>query len=115
IAAPLEERAGEAAAGEEATAEGSTSLADGSGSESGTVKAVVAASDREDIREAIFYRMAERRLPILAMKKESLSLEDIFLKLTTDEKLDDANAGSDSNSFEVAEAESEEKEVNARA
>lgn len=115
IAAPLEERAGEAAAGEEATAEGSTSLADGSGSESGTVKAVVAASDREDIREAIFYRMAERRLPILAMKKESLSLEDIFLKLTTDEKLDDANAGSDSDSFEAAEAESEEKEVNARA
>ncbi|PYI51221.1 ABC transporter ATP-binding protein [Paenibacillus flagellatus] len=46
----------------------------------------VVSKDRADIREAVFYRMAERGYPILEMKKESLSLEDIFLKLTTDEK-----------------------------
>jgi ABC-2 type transport system ATP-binding protein len=53
-----------------------------------TVRVLVSASDRADIREAIFYRMAERRYPILAMRKESLSLEDIFLKLTTNEAID---------------------------
>lgn len=46
----------------------------------------VVAKDRTDIREQLFYRMAERGYPILEMNRESLSLEDIFLKLTTDEK-----------------------------
>lgn len=50
-----------------------------------TVKVLVSAKDNADIREELFYRMAELRYPILAMKKESLSLEDIFLKLTTNE------------------------------
>ncbi|MBE1447062.1 ABC transporter ATP-binding protein [Paenibacillus sp. OAS669] len=50
-----------------------------------TVKVLVSAKDNADIREEIFYRMAELRYPILSMKKESLSLEDIFLKLTTNE------------------------------
>ncbi|MEK3719009.1 ABC transporter ATP-binding protein [Paenibacillus sp. FSL H8-0034] len=53
-----------------------------------TVRVLVSATDRVDVREAIFYRMAERRYPILAMRKESLSLEDIFLKLTTNETID---------------------------
>lgn len=53
-----------------------------------TVRVLVSATDRVDVREAIFYRMAERRYPILAMRKESLSLEDIFLKLTTNEAID---------------------------
>jgi ABC-2 type transport system ATP-binding protein len=54
--------------------------------EAGSTLLQVTAKDRTDIREAVFYRMAERGYPILGMKKESLSLEDIFLKLTTDEK-----------------------------
>lgn len=45
----------------------------------------VTANDRTDIREAVFFRMAERGYPILEMRKESLSLEDVFLKLTTNE------------------------------
>lgn len=57
-----------------------------------TVKVVVAAADKTDIREALFYRMADKRYPIVSMKKESLSLEDIFLKLTTNESLDSAAA-----------------------
>jgi ABC-2 type transport system ATP-binding protein len=51
-----------------------------------TVKLRVSSKDRQDIREALFFRMAELRLPIIEMKKENLSLEEIFLKLTTDEK-----------------------------
>lgn len=67
------------------------------GDDSATVLVHVVSKDRNDIREALFYRMAERGYPILEMKKESLSLEDIFLKLTTDEK-------------EVAAEQSEEQE-----
>ncbi|NOU66681.1 ATP-binding cassette domain-containing protein [Paenibacillus sp. LMG 31461] len=54
-----------------------------------SVKLLVTSADRaEDIREAVFFRLASAGLPILAMKRESLSLEDIFLKLTTDEPAD---------------------------
>ncbi|WP_281882877.1 ABC transporter ATP-binding protein [Paenibacillus sp. YYML68] len=59
----------------------------------GLVQAVVASQTGNDIREAVFYRMAEQRLPIVGMKRESLSLEDIFLKLTTDEKLESGESG----------------------
>lgn len=52
---------------------------------SGTTRLRVSAADRTDIREPIFFRLAELGLPILEMKKESLSLEEIFLKLTTNE------------------------------
>jgi ABC-2 type transport system ATP-binding protein len=53
--------------------------------ESPTVKLQVIAKDRTDIRETLFFQMAKLGYPILEMKKESLSLEDVFLKLTTDE------------------------------
>ncbi|WP_083537542.1 MULTISPECIES: ABC transporter ATP-binding protein [unclassified Paenibacillus] len=56
-----------------------------------TVRVIAQSADRQDIREALFYRMAEKRLPILSMKRESLSLEDIFLKLTTDERMDETD------------------------
>lgn len=54
-----------------------------SGSDSETSALLVSARDRTDIREAIFFRMAELGLPILEMKRENLSLEDIFLQLTS--------------------------------
>jgi ABC-2 type transport system ATP-binding protein len=54
-----------------------------SGSGSETSSLLVSARDRTDIREAIFFRMAELGLPILEMKRENLSLEDIFLQLTS--------------------------------
>lgn len=57
-----------------------------------TVRLHVTAKDREDIREAIFFRMAKAGLPILEMRRESLSLEDVFLKLTTSERRSDADA-----------------------
>lgn len=39
-----------------------------------------------DLREELFYAMAEMRCPILEMKPNKLSLEDVFVKLTTQEK-----------------------------
>lgn len=38
-----------------------------------------------DIREAVFHTCAENTLPILEMRTSGLTLEDIFLKLTSDE------------------------------
>ncbi len=38
------------------------------------------------IRESIFYALADRRLPILAMEPVKASLEEVFLELTEDEK-----------------------------
>lgn len=53
-----------------------------------------------DIREAIFYALAEKRLPILEMALEEKSLEDIFLELTGD---DSAEAGSADEAEDMAE------------
>jgi ABC-2 type transport system ATP-binding protein len=71
-----------------------------------TVKLLVTSTNRVDIREAIFFRMAEGGYPILEMKKESLSLEDIFLKLTTEEPAANTEQGT---------GEAEEEEVTADA
>ena len=42
-----------------------------------------------DVREALFFAMAARSWPILEMKTIDMSLEDVFLKLTTEESLGD--------------------------
>lgn len=38
-----------------------------------------------DIREQIFYRCAEQKLPLLRMQQSHVSLEDVFLELTGDD------------------------------
>jgi len=40
-----------------------------------------------DLREELFYAMAEMGYPILEMKPNKLSLEEVFVKLTTQEKV----------------------------
>lgn len=62
---------------------------------SGIVSCDLAASDEEgaydltirtegdtDVREELFYRMAEQRMPILRMQHKHASLEEVFLELT---------------------------------
>ncbi len=39
-------------------------------------------SEKDDIREEVFYAMSEARTPILEMQSVRMSLEDIFLKVT---------------------------------
>lgn len=39
-----------------------------------------------DIREDVFFKMAENHLPILEMQSKKVSLEEIFLELTEDDK-----------------------------
>ncbi|HEY8393023.1 MAG TPA: ATP-binding cassette domain-containing protein [Capillibacterium sp.] len=54
--------------------------------EPGTVDVVVEAAGEEDIRRALFFALSEARLPILLMKAEDLTLEEIFLQLITEEE-----------------------------
>ncbi|CRF28826.1 ABC transporter ATP-binding protein [Mycobacterium tuberculosis] len=92
--ADVRELDGEAGAAEPKSAgTGAETLSPEADRPEAAVKVLVTAEAHEDIREALFYRMAERRYPILSMKKESLSLEDIFLKLTTSEALEGASGG----------------------
>ncbi|WP_339167016.1 ATP-binding cassette domain-containing protein [Paenibacillus sp. FSL R5-0341] len=53
-----------------------------------TVKMLLTGESAEDFREELFYLLSGAGLPILEMKKENLSLEQIFLKLTTTETTD---------------------------
>lgn len=54
--------------------------------EEGAVDIVVKTAQQMDAREEIFYAMAEAKCPILYMKVSNLSLEDVFLELTGEDK-----------------------------
>lgn len=60
----------------------------------------VTAEERADIREQVFYKMAEIDCPILEMQSKKASLEEIFLELTESEKNEDSD---DINSVENTE------------
>lgn len=59
-----------------------------------------------DIREILFYRFAEEKMPILMMKTSSASLEDVFLELTSSEQ----EQQKDFNKQKKQEKQKEEKE-----
>ncbi|WP_127580261.1 ABC transporter ATP-binding protein [Paenibacillus koleovorans] len=77
--------------------------------DSATTRLHVIGQSRDDIREALFFRLAEKGYPILEMNKASLSLEDVFLKLTTNESSvavqDDESAANDTDADESDETE----------
>lgn len=50
--------------------------------EPGVAKVRILAAENTDIREAVFFALADARLAILAMQQTEQSLEDIFLELT---------------------------------
>ena len=49
------------------------------------IHVLVQTEGSQDIREPLFYCLAEKKCPILEMKQSSMSLEDVFLELTSDE------------------------------
>ncbi len=75
--------------------------------EAGAVELRIETDGETDLREQVFYLLAGARLPILAMSRPSVSLEDVFLELTgTDaaaavdepnefDELDDSDGDSD--------------------
>ncbi len=48
----------------------------------GVASFVISSDEAVDVREAVFYCLAEKHCPILAMQMSELSLEDIFLEMT---------------------------------
>ena len=53
--------------------------------QSDCVQVSVIAKENVDIREEVFYALADARLPIMSMHRSEKTLEDIFLELTGDE------------------------------
>lgn len=56
-------------------------------------------SGNEDIRESLFYRFADARLPILSMQYEEVTLEKVFLSLTEEKKPETTEADGTVNVF----------------
>jgi ABC-2 type transport system ATP-binding protein len=50
----------------------------------GVVEMTIYCAEKEDIREEVFYAMSKANTPILEMQSVRMSLEDIFLKVTSD-------------------------------
>ncbi len=50
--------------------------------ENGNFKAIVKSDSKTDIRREVFRKMAENDVPVLDMHSESMSLEDVYLRLT---------------------------------
>ena len=71
--------------------------------------AKVSTEEQNDIREKVFYKMAEINSPIYEMKSKKVSLEEIFLELTESDKPGSAETAQDT--LENKNAETEEKNV----
>ncbi|MDP4098496.1 ABC transporter ATP-binding protein [Paenibacillus sp. P96] len=70
---------------EHATAEVLTDNTEKAKANPETVRLLLTGRSAEDFRESLFYLLSEAGIPVLEMKKENLSLEQIFQKLTTNE------------------------------
>jgi len=52
--------------------------------EEGATDALIRVETDEDIRPALFFALAEKKLPLLRLQHTTVSLEDVFLELTED-------------------------------
>ena len=52
------------------------------GEEEGVINVFAKTNAEEDIRDMLFFAFAEKKLPVIHMETEKLSLEDVFMKLT---------------------------------
>ena len=55
----------------------------------------VSTNEDRDVREEVFFKMADAKCPILEMQSRKVSLEEIFLELTEDDKKTDKKEGED--------------------
>ena len=62
-----------------------------SGKEKDSVEVVIETEADRDIREKLFFALAEKKMPILEMQLSEKSLEDIFLELTQEGTEHDSN------------------------
>ncbi len=75
--------------------------------ETGCVKVIITTDQSVDVREQVFYKLAESHLPIMSMKKAEKSLEDIFLELTGEDtpEAQEAEPNADGEAQEMPQAE----------
>ena len=66
------------------------------GNENGLVQVSLKTEGNEDVREKLFYACAENQCPILRMENTHVSLEDIFLELTSQDPSEAKNTGASS-------------------
>ncbi|WP_371121672.1 ABC transporter ATP-binding protein [Paenibacillus sp. OK060] len=78
-----------------------------------TVKMLLTGESSEDYREELFYLLSGAGLPILEMKKENLSLEQIFLKLTTTETESEVKLATQENEADKVQLANQETEEEA--
>lgn len=64
----------------------------------------VSTEENTDIREEVFFKMAENHYPILEMQSQKISLEEIFLELTEDNKKDSSDTNNRIQTAKEAEA-----------
>ena len=64
----------------------------------------VSTEENTDIREEVFFKMAENHYPILEMQSQKISLEEIFLELTEDNKKDSSDTDNRIQTAKEAEA-----------
>lgn len=73
------------------------------GESAGAPRFVIETESDKEIRPALFYALAELKAPLLELRKDEMSLEDVFLQLTTEESYDvEAEAGGANRVEEVA-------------
>ncbi len=58
--------------------------------ENNCLKVSITGEGNEDVREAVFYALAEGKCPILEMKASTMTLEDIFLEVTKEDVINDS-------------------------
>jgi len=79
------------------------------------VELTVHFSEKEDVREEVFYAMSETKTPILEMQSVRMSLEDIFLKVTDHTGAIDKDGDLDDTEEVSQEMINKEEEVNSNA
>ena len=80
--------------------------------EDGTVSFTIKTEEKVDIREKLFYMMADNKMPILNMHSTKISLEDVFLELTENEKDDEKKAPEEIDEVSEEDDEGQEEEEN---
>lgn len=76
--------------------------------EEGCICTTLSIEGEEDIREKLFYRLCEEKMPIMELVPAERTLEDVFLELTGEEKKEEEQ--NKESSLEEAETESKEED-----
>jgi ABC-2 type transport system ATP-binding protein len=85
------------------------------GKNNGEINAQIHVSAKKDIRKELFYRLASSDMPIMQLRTDEKSLEQVFLELTEDNGVSQTpvieNTAEEENQEATAQNESDQQEV----